>query len=112
MVEDLGGLALHLVGHPLHVGGAAQRVGNVGHAGLMSDDLLGAKGDTGRPLRRQGQGLVVGVGVQRLGAAESRGQGLQRHPGDVVLRLLGGERHAGRSECGTGTSGCAPDAAP
>ena len=34
--------------------------------------------------------------MQRLGAAEDGGQGLQRHARHVVQRLLGGGRHAGR----------------
>ncbi len=36
----------------------------------------------------------VRVGVQALGAAEHRGQRLERHAHDVVLRLLRGQRRA------------------
>ena len=43
---------------------------------------------------RQGQRLVVAVGVQRLRAAADGGEALQRDAHDVVLRLLRGERHA------------------
>ena len=48
-----------------------------------------------RLLGRQRQRLVVGVGVQRLGAAEHRRHRLQRGADDVVERLLGGQRDAG-----------------
>ncbi len=45
-------------------------------------------------LGRQPERLVARVRVQRLGAAAHRRQRLDRHPHDVVLRLLGGERRA------------------
>ena len=61
----------------------------------MGHDLLGSKGDPGGVLGGQGQGFVVAVGVQALGPAEHSGQGLEGYPGDVDLRLLGGERHPG-----------------
>ena len=48
MGEHLLGLAFQLVGHPLHVVGAAQRIGHAGHAGLVGDDLLATQGDAGR----------------------------------------------------------------
>ena len=47
-------------------------------------------------LGRQRQRLVAAVAVQRLRAAEHRGQRLQRDADDVVVRLLRGERAAGR----------------
>ena len=58
--------------------------------------LLGAQGDAGRLLGRQGQDLVHGVGVEALGPAEHAGQGLDGGADDVHLGLLGGERDAGR----------------
>lgn len=63
----------------------------MGDPGLVGDDLLGAQGDGGALLRGQGQGLVVGVGVEAVCAAEDRRQGLDGHPGDVVQGLLRGE---------------------
>src|SRR3954467_2001648 len=51
-------------------------------------------GDLGGLLGGQRERLVEAVGVQRLGAAADRGEALQRHARDVVLRLLGGQRHA------------------
>ena len=96
---DLGevvvGLALELVGQRLDEVGAAERVDRVRHAGLVGDDLLGAQRDAHGLLGRQRERLVVGVGVQRLRAAEHAGQRLDRRAHDVVQRLLGGERHAG-----------------
>ena len=48
-----------------------------------------------RVLGRQGERLVEGVRVQRLGAAEHRGERLERRADDVDLGLLRGQRHAG-----------------
>jgi hypothetical protein len=53
--EDLLGLPLHLVGHPLDVRGAAEGVGDVGDAGLVGHDLLGAQGRCGPPSRWAGR---------------------------------------------------------
>ncbi len=47
-------------------------------------------------LRRQRQGLVERVRVQRLRTAEHGRQSLVRDARDVVVRLLGSQRHAGR----------------
>ena len=91
MSEHGLGLPFHLVGHPLDVGGAAERVGHIGHTCLVSDDLLGAEGDSCCLLGGEGEGLVEGVGVQRLGAPEGRRQRLDGDAGDVVLGLLSGE---------------------
>ena len=48
-----------------------------------------------RLLGRQRERLVAAVAVQRLRAAEHRGERLQRHAHDVVVRLLRGQRAAG-----------------
>jgi hypothetical protein len=61
---------------------------------LLGDDLLRAQRDAHGVLGRQRERLVVGVRVQRLGAAEHAGQRLDRRAHDVVERLLGGQRHA------------------
>ena len=62
----------------------------------MRDDLLRAQRQRRRLRGRQRQRLVERVGVQRLRAAEHRRQRLQRRAHDVVVRLLRGQRHAGR----------------
>ena len=66
------------------------------HAGLLCDDLLGAQGQAGRVLGRQGECLVEGVGVQALGAPEHPGERLDGDADQVDLGLLGGEGDAGR----------------
>lgn len=43
----------------------------MGDARFVGDDLLGAEGDGGGFLRGQGQGLVVGVGVQAVGTPKT-----------------------------------------
>ena len=93
--EDLLRLGLDPVGERLDVPGAAERVGHVGHAGLLHQHLLGAQGDLGRLVGGQRQRLVQRVGVQRVGAAEHRGQRLDRGADDVVDRLLRGQRDPG-----------------
>ena len=64
-------------------------------AGLLHQHLLGAQRDLGGLLAGQRQRLVQGVGVQRVGAAEHRGQRLHGGAHHVVVRLLRGERDAG-----------------
>ena len=95
LAEVLVRARLQLVGQRLDEVGAAERVDGVRHAGLVRDHLLRAQRDPHRLLARQRQRLVVGVGVQRLGAAEHAGQRLDRRAHDVVERLLGGQRDAG-----------------
>ena len=92
LVEDRVGLGLDPVGERLDVPGAAERVGDVDDAGLLHDHLLGAQRDLGRLLARQREGLVEGVGVQRVGAAEHGGERLDAGAHDVVVGLLGGEQ--------------------
>ena len=93
--EDRLRLGLDPVGQRLDVPRAAERVGDVGDAGLLHDHLLRAQRDLGGLLARQREHLVEGVGVQRVGAAEHRGERLDRGPHDVVVRLLRGQRDAG-----------------
>ena len=85
---------LDLVGERLDEVGAGERVHGVGGAGLVGDDLLRAQRDARCALGGQRQRLVEAVRVQRLGAAADGREALERHAHDVVLRLLGGQRHA------------------
>ena len=73
MGEHVGGTALHLVGHPLHVVRTAQRISHVGHTGLVGNHLLGTQRNTGRPLAGKCEGLIVAVGVEALGATHHAG---------------------------------------
>ncbi len=93
--EHALGLGLDRVGERLDVPRAAQRVRDVGHPHLLQQHLLGPQRDLGGLGRRQGQHLVEGVGVQRVGAAEHGGEGLHGRADHVVVGLLGGERDAG-----------------
>jgi len=95
---------LDLLGHALHEVTAGQWVHAVRHPRLVGDDLLGSQGDLHRLLGGQPQRLVVGVGVERLGAAQHRRQRLHRHANDVVLRLLGRQGDACGLGCGSATS--------
>src|SRR3989449_4654497 len=53
-----------LVRERLHVVGAAQRVDDLRHAGLVGDDLLGPEREPDRLFGRQGERLVERVGVR------------------------------------------------
>ena len=95
LVEVGPGRRLELVGQALDVVRAGERIGRLGHAGLVGQDLLGPQGQPGGLLGRQGERLVARVGVQALGAAEDRREGLDRRPDDVVVDRLGGQARAG-----------------
>ena len=93
--DVLVGGGFHVDGQLFHEVAAAQRIGDVGDAALVGDHLLGAQRDGDGVLARQRVGLVERIGVQRLRAAQHRGQRLQRGAHHVVVRLLPGERAAG-----------------
>ena len=63
--------------------------------GLFLNDDLGVAGDAGREVRWQADGLVKGVGVQRLRAAQGRREGLEGRADDVVVGVLLREAPAG-----------------
>ncbi len=96
MLEDLHRPGLHPVGHLLDEPRPAQRIDRVGDAGLFGNDLLGPQGDLRRLLGGECVDLVERVRVQALRAAQHRRQRLDRRAHDVVLRLLGGQRHSRR----------------
>ena len=62
----------------------------------MRDDLLRAQSQQRGTFGRQRQRFVQRVRVQRLAAAQHRGQALQRHAHHVVFRLLRRERRSRR----------------
>ncbi len=62
---------------PLDEVRAAERIDHVGDAALVRDDLLRAQGQRRRLGGRQRQRLVERIRVQRVGAAEHRGERLQ-----------------------------------
>ena len=95
VVEVVLRAALHVERQPLDEIRAAERIDDAGDAALVRDDLLRAQRQRRRFLGRQRQRLVERVGVQRVGAAEHRGERLQRRAHDVVVGLLRGERDAG-----------------
>ena len=63
---------------------------------LVRDHLLRPQGQPRGLLRRQGEGLVLRVGVQRLRPAEHRGERLQGDAHDVDVGLLRRQRRARR----------------
>ena len=106
--------AFDFIGQVLDQVRARQRIDRIGHARFVGDDLLGAQRHPHRFLGRQPQGLVhASWCAATLRPAEDGGQRLQRDAHDVVLRLLGGQRGAGRLRVEAqrpGLSGSAPEA--
>ncbi len=85
---------LDIVGEGLDRVGTGERVDGGGDVRLVGEHLLGAQRQRRGLDRRQGDGLVVGVRVQALGAAQHGGEALYRDPDQVDLGLLRGELHA------------------
>ena len=83
------------MGEALDIVRTAPRIGDAADPALFLELDLGVAGDPRREVGGQGEGLVEGVGVERLGVAHGRGQGLETGPGDVVEGVLGGEAPAG-----------------
>ena len=93
-VEVAARLLLDSVREPLDEIAPPERVDGVGHPAFLREDLLRAQGDPSGVLGRELEGFVVGVGVERLGAAHHPGERLYRGTDHVQLRLL---RRAGAS---------------
>ena len=68
-LDQLPGPLLELVGERLDEVRAAERIGRVGAAGLVREELLGPKRDLRGVLGRQGERLVEPVRVDRLRSA-------------------------------------------
>ena len=94
------GAAGEVVGQLLDVGRPAPRVDDPRRAGLLLQQQLGVAGDPGGEVGRQGQRLVEGVGVQRLGVPLGGGHRLEAGADDVVVDVLRGQRPARRLRVG------------
>src|SRR3990172_5809926 len=94
LLEHRARLALDLVGQGLDREGAAERVDRRGDAALLQDDLLRPQRDLHRLLGGDREGLVHPAHMEGLGAAEHRGERLDRGARDVVQRLRRGQRGA------------------
>jgi hypothetical protein len=96
LLDQLPRLVGEVLRQRLDIVGAAERIDDIGDAGLVFEDQLGVAGDAGGEIRRQRHRLVEGVGVQRLRAAEHRRHRLEGGAHDVVVGVLLGERDARR----------------
>lgn len=88
-------LADELVGEVFHVVGTAPRIDDLADGGFILQVELGVAGNAGGEVRRQGDRLVQGVGVQGLRMAAGGGQGFNAGAGHVVERVLLREGPAG-----------------
>ena len=77
LVDELARAGREARGEALDVVRPGEGVDGARDPGLVLEDELGVAGDAGGELAREGEGLVEGVGVQGLGAAEHRGEGPQ-----------------------------------
>ena len=93
--------ALDLGRQRLHEPRAAERVDGGVDAGLLGDDLLLPEGEQGGLGGRDRERLVVGVGVERLGPAQDRGERLDRDAGQVVRAAAAASARRRRSACGS-----------
>ena len=94
-LADVGADPLgELMGEPLHVVRAAPRVDRPGGAGLLLQQQLGIARDPGGEVGGQRQRLVERVGVQRLRVPLGGRHRLDARAGDVVERVLRGQRPA------------------
>ncbi len=95
LVHDLAGLADDGAREGLDEVGASQGIHHVADLGLFLDDDLRVAGNPGREVRREVGGLVQGVRVQRLGAAQGRRERLEGRADHVVVWVLLREAPAG-----------------
>ena len=68
--QDLENALLVFVGQRLDIVGAAERVDHLRNVGLVGDHLLRAQRKPHRVFRRDGEGFVIAVRMERLRAAE------------------------------------------
>ena len=93
---DVGsGPLCEFVSQPLQIVGTGPRVDRAGGAGFLLQQQLGVARDARGEVCGQRQSLVEGIGVQRLGVPLGRGHCLDTGAGDVVERILCGQRPSG-----------------
>ncbi len=85
-----------VVRQPLDIIAAAPWIDDVTRVRLLLQEKLGIPSDARGEVRRQGQGLVQGIGVQRLGVAVGGGHGLHTGADDVVGNVLSRQAPAAR----------------
>ena len=92
-----------LVGEALYIVAAAPRVDLLADMGFLLDIDLGVAGNTRGEVRRKGNSLIEGVGVETLGMAENGTHSLYAGTAHVVKGILFGKRPTGslavRTEC-------------
>ena len=96
LLEDRPRAVRHVLRQALHHVRARPRIDDAADVRLLLQQHLRVAGDARGEVRRQRDGLVERVRVQRLRAAEHGGHRLDRRAHDVVVRVLLGERPAGR----------------
>ena len=92
MVPSLAG---DFVGELLYIVGTGPRVDFAANLRFVLDINLGVAGYTRTEVGRQGNSLVEGIGVERLGVAENGCHGFHAGAAHVVERVLFGERPSG-----------------
>ncbi len=94
-LDDRPRLVGHVLRQALHQVRAAPGIDRVADVRFLLDQELRVARDPGREVGGQRDRLVERVRVQRLRAAEHRGQRLDRGAHDVVVGVLLGQRPAG-----------------
>ena len=83
------------MGEIFDIVGAGPGIDDAGDIRLLLEIELRVARDAGGEIGRQRDGFVQGIGVQRLGVAQSRGHGLDAGADHVVERVLRGQAPAG-----------------
>ncbi len=91
LVDNRLRIVHQLLGQRLDIIAAAQRIDDLGDAGLFLQHDLGVAGDARRKIGGQRNGFVQRIGVQALRAAHHRRQRLDGGADDVVVRVLLGQ---------------------
>ncbi|OQB97069.1 MAG: hypothetical protein BWX86_00461 [Verrucomicrobia bacterium ADurb.Bin122] len=94
-VEVGAGLGDELLREGFDVVAAAPRIDDITNAGFLLELELGVARDAGREVGGQRDGFVERVGVQGLRVAGGGSHGFEAGAGDVVERVLLGERPTG-----------------
>src|SRR6184192_2301103 len=94
LLEQRPRVPLYPIRQRFHIPAATSRIDRFGNTGLVRQNLLRPERQRGALFRRQRQGFVVRIGVQRLRPPEHGRERLDRHPYHVVLGLLRRQRRA------------------
>ena len=78
----------HLLRQVFHHEGAGPGIDHARNVGFFLQNELGVARNSARDFRRQGNGFIKGIGVQRLGATKHGRHGLDGRAHHIVIGIL------------------------